>query len=479
MINRTSHIAAFYGAQGISSPQSERSALSGALPLEAGRVGSATVVESRGQNIFILETAGQRFEVQSSLPLVKGEQIQFQVLSTSPVLEMRKVDTGAPSQLLQALSLAGDVINVKPLLQSLQNSFFSPPGAVATGTGIPVDTATQVSQPVLQKMEAEAIEQLIRQGNYTVKVTVTRQLGENRKEVRIGGGLYQLQGAIGAEAGESRMLLLQSLQPTPVFFALNERGGPDTTQPLLFTGNVQSLPALVRALQLPLSSGFDLLQPTQQQLLQNLEGLQPAQLQEPGAGKFLKNSLEQLGFRSETVTDQGKGQDSATRLKSVLAEIVHIFRGQEEIGSAAGRLLATLESSQFVQASLQQENGILFPLLFSFLEKGYLLVDQEAGRRKEEECGEGDSSCTLHLTVEGLGNIRVRCVQNEKSVRIAFFLDSQEKADFVAALGAELKERISSAPLLSLSFAVGAGSPVTALLQKVLLEDQSILNTRI
>ncbi|AGF77183.1 hypothetical protein UWK_00602 [Desulfocapsa sulfexigens DSM 10523] len=476
MITSTSQIAALYGPQGSSGLQSQK-AQSGGAQMEPGRAGSATVIESRGQNMFLLETAGLRFEVQSNVPLVKGEQIQFQVLRTAPVLELQIVDPGLPSQARQALALAGDVINVKPLLQSLQKSFFSTSGSVLTGSAVSSDIARQDSQPVLQKMDAGAVEQLIRQGNYTVKATVTELLGENRAVVRIGGESYQLQGAIGAEVGESKVLQLQSLQPVPGFVVLNAGGVPGNTQPLLLTGQMQSLPALVRALQLPLFSGLELLQPTQQQLLHSMEGLQPIQLQEPGAGELLKTSLEQLGLRSEILANQGKGQDTVAQLKSVLAEISQIFKGQEEISTAAGRILATLESSQFIQASLQQENGVLFPLLFSFLEKGYLLVDQEAGGRNEEENKENDCSCTLHLTVEGLGNIRVRCVQTAEAVRIAFFLDTREKADFVATFGAELKETISSAPLLSLSFAAGAGAPGTTLLQKILPDDQSILDT--
>ncbi len=476
MITKTPQIGVLYGPRASSVPQGERGPV--AVPqLAAGRMASATVVESRGQNMFTLESAGLRFEVQSSLPLAKGEQLQFQVLSTKPVLKLQKVDSGLPVQVRQALALAGDVINVKPLLQSLQNSFFSKPGASSTTTATVAESASPLSSSIPQKMDTGAVEQLIRQGNYTVKATVLQHQGENRTLVRIGGESFQLQGAIAAEPGESKVLQLQSLQPTPSFVPLTERGVPDKTQAPLLSTQTQSLPALVRALQLPLFTGLDLLQPTQQQLLHNMQSLQPAQLQEPGAGALLKNNLEQLGLRSEALVAGGRGQDAAAQLKSVLAEIARIFQGQEEISSTANRLLATLESHQFVQASLQQENGLLFPLLFSFLEKGYLMVDQEAGSQNGEKDSEGERSCTLHLAVEGLGNIRVRCVQTVDTVRIAFYLDSQEKADFVSTFGEELKNNISSAPLLSLSFVTGAGAPGATLLQKVFPAELPILNT--
>ncbi len=438
--------------------------------LELGKIFSATVMESRGQNMFMLETANTQLAVQSKLPLVKGEQIQFQVLNTDPVLELQKVDPGLPSQVRQTLTLAGEAINVKPLLQNLQTTFF------AASKSLPATPGS--SQNISAKtMDMGAAQQLIRQENYTVKATVIENLAENKSLVRIEGETYTLNGRIAAEPGESKVLQLQSLQPTINFFPVNDKGVVNQNQSLTLSSNDQSLPALVRALQLPIFTGLDLLQPTQQQLLQNLHNLQPAQLQKPDAGEILKQSLEQLGLRSEALVAQGKGQNAATQLKSVLAEIARIFQGQEEISSTANRLLATLETNQFVQASLQQENNLLFPLPFSFLEKGYLLIEQEGGQQGKEGETDESFSCTLHLALEGLGNVRVRFVQSEDSTRIAFSLDSQEKADFVSTFETELKEIISASPLLTLSFSSGADSPGSALLQKIIPAEHPILNT--
>ena len=484
MITKLTSIASLYGPQA-RSVQSVEKPLPGLPHLETGRIVSATVVENRGQNMFMLETTDIRFAVQSNLPLVKGEQLQFQVLSSDPVLELQKVDPGPSSQIRQTLALAGEVINVKPLLLNLQSSFFSaskslPENSVAFhSTAVQATkTSRQTVHPILQKIETGALEQLVRQGNYTVKATILENQGENKNLVQIGGESYTLHGRMAGDPGESKVLQLQSLQPTLNFFSVNDGGVVNKSQPLLLSAENQALPALVRALQLPLFTGLDLLQPTQQQLLHNLQNLQPAQLQEPGAGELLKRDLEQFGLRSEALAAQGKGQDAATQLKSLLAEIAIIFHGQEKISSAASRLLATLESNQFVQANLPNENILLFPLPFSFLEKGYLMVEQEGEQQRGEGGGEESFACTVHLALEGLGNIKVRCAQTKESIRIAFFLDSQEKADFVSTFGERLTENISSAPLLSLSFASGADSPGTALLQKILPAEQPMLSTK-
>ncbi len=487
MITKLPQSAVLYGPQA-SAVSPGGKTVPGMSQMAAGKMMSATVVETPGQNMFTLETSGgMRLGVQSSIPLAKGEQIQFQVLSTQPVLELQKVDTGFPVQARQSFALAGDVVNVKPLLQDLQTSLFAAARALSTGTASPTTPQpfaqpssqifSQTAAPVLQKMDATAVDQLIRQGNYTVKATVVENLGDNKALVQIAGKNYQLSGLSNAQPGESKVLQLQSLEGTPRFFPVGDNGVVNKSQPLLLTTQNQSLPALVRALQLPFFTGLDLLQPAQQQTLHNLQSMQPSQLQKSDAGELLKSNLGQLGTRSETLVAQGKGQEAANQLKSILGEVMRIFQGQESITSTASRLLATLESSQFVQANLQQENTILFPLPFSFLEKGYLMVDQEAGQQNGNEDAEDTSSCTLHLELEGLGDVRVRCVQSQDSIRIAFFLESQDKTEFVSAHESDLKENISSAPLLSLSFATGAGSPGAELLQQVLGEQQSLLNT--
>lgn len=443
-----------------------------AIPqLEPGKILTATVGESRGQNMFILETTDLQLTVESKLPLVKGEQVQLQVLRTTPSLELMKLEPGtATPKNLQPLALMGEVINVKPLLQSLQNSFFAPQMT---------EPSQQTTQPVFQKMETGAIEQLVRQGNYTIKPTVVESLGENKSLIRIGSETFTLNGQISAKPGESQTLQLQSLQPTPTFFPVGNDGVVNKSQTLLLSPESQTLPALVRALQLPLLTGLDLLAPGQQKILHNLQSLQPAQLQEPNAGELLKTNMEQLGLRSEALVAHGKEQEAATQLKSVLAEIGKLFQGQgqEKINSATSHLLATIENSQFVQTSLQQENNLLFPLPFSFLEKGYLLVDQEGEQQNGREETTKGFACTLHLALEGLGDVRVRCVQSEESMRIDFFLDTQEKADFVSTFQGELTENISSAPLLSLSFSSGAEPPGSALLQMILPAQQSMLDT--
>ncbi|MBU0946911.1 MAG: hypothetical protein KJ804_12860 [Proteobacteria bacterium] len=549
MINKLTPIASLVGRQTNPVQSGERSPL---VPqLQTGQIVSATVVESRGQNVFLLEMAGTRFSVQAGTPLSKGEQLRFQVLSTNPLLELQKIEDPLPAQIRRTLPLTAEPVNLSPLLQKLETTFFSGPRATpeqlaeqgntplsgqratagesaeqrttalpgprvpaglfteqktpvvpgpraiseqaalqrstappAVERGITVQGttpgSTQTAQPLMEKMEAAPVAQLVRQGHYRVQATVLENQGENRSLVRIGRESYLLDGPVGARQGESRVLELRSLQPVVSFLPVGEGGDPvKPGQPLILVSEGQQLPALVRALQLPLLTGLDLLHSSQQQVLKDFQLLQPAQLQESGAGELLKKGLEQLGIRSEAMVAQGRSQETAGQLKTLLAEITKIFQGQEEISASASRLLSTLENSQFLQAGLNNDSIFLFPLPFSFVEKGYLLVEGEGSGQGGEGGRKKSFSCTLHLSLEGLGDVRVNCIQNEEAIRISFFLGSPEKAEFVAGFDADLKDRISAAPLLSLSFGTGADSPGPALLQKVLPGHHSMLETRI
>ncbi|MBU1456820.1 MAG: hypothetical protein KKD01_19045, partial [Proteobacteria bacterium] len=455
MINKLTAIASLGGRQTNPGQPGERSPL---VPqLETGKVLSATVVESQGKNVFLLEAAGTQFSVQSGLPLSKGEQVRFQVLSTNPVLELQKIEDPLPAQIRRTLPLTGEPVNLTPLLRNLQTTFFFGPrptseqaielrgiGLPVAEKGMPLQGATpgssQTTQTLMQKMEPEAVAQLLRQGNYTVKATVLENQGDNKSLVRIGSESYRLEGPIGGRPGDSRVLQLRSLQPAVTFLPVGDGGDPvKSAQPLTLITQGQELPALVRALQLPIFTGLDLLNPSQQQVLKDFQSLQPAQLQEPGAGELLKKGLEQLGIRSEAMVAQGRGQETAAQLKTLLAEITKLFQGQEEISAQANRLLSTLENSQFLQAVLNNDSIFLFPLPFSFVEKGYLMVEREGGQQGGEREQEESFNCTLHLSLEGLGDVRVNFIQNEETIRLSFFLESREKAEFVSGFDKELK----------------------------------------
>jgi hypothetical protein len=506
MISKVDSIASLYGAQSKVVPVTEGANASPSLSsLIQGKIASATVEGNPSQNIFTLKLAGQSFNVQSQLPLQKGEQVQFQVLRTEPVLELQKVDPALPAQIRQNLSLVGEVIDVKPLLQNLQSSFYttakssplsqllqplltpsSQGNAQASLQALP--SALQqagvqqlgLQQVGVQSLNGTALQQLLDQGSYEAKATVLSNLGQDTKLIRIGGETYPLHGPLRTAVGDTQTLRLQSLQPTVNFFPVDGGGSVDKSIALLLQTPAQSLPALARALQLPVFTGLDLLHQSQQQLLETLRNMKPASLQTPGAGEVLKTALEQLGMRSEALVASGREKEAAGQLKSVLADIAGIFKGQDEISATASRLLATIENSQLLQAHFQNENSILFPLFFSFLEQGYLSVDRDGTRENKEDVdSKEDLACTVHLKMEGLGNIRIRCVQNKEAVRVAFFLDSQEKVEFVESFAGELTSSVSSAPLLSLSFATGAESPGVALIQNVLAAEQPILNTSV
>lgn len=167
-------------------------------------------------------------------------------------------------------------------------------------------------------------------------------------------------------------------------------------------------------------------------------------------------------------------------MKEALSEVVRQFKNMEEITSQARRLLATLEVSQFAQLKMEAENSQLFPLPFSFLEKGYLLVEQQ-GKKAEggEEKDFFEALFSLHLSLNGLGEVEVAFFQSHEGIRIRFQLNSSEKAEFVSGFADELKEAVSSHAVLGLTFTKGAEDPGTTLLKRISGEENAMFEVRI
>lgn len=122
MINKLAPVVSPGGRQTSPVQPGERSPL---VPqLEPGKIVTATVVESRGRNMFLLETAGATFSVQSGVPLSKGEEVRFQVLSTKPVLELQKMEDPLPAQIRRTLPLTGEPVNLTPSCELCRPHFF-------------------------------------------------------------------------------------------------------------------------------------------------------------------------------------------------------------------------------------------------------------------------------------------------------------------------------------------------------------------
>jgi hypothetical protein len=184
------------------------------------------------------------------------------------------------------------------------------------------------------------------------------------------------------------------------------------------------------------------------------------------AGKDLQSNVQRIGMNMEANLARNKGTPAKASLKAALLAITSTAQRNEELAVSAKNILSTLEMYQVAQLKLEGD-FLLFPLPFSFLENGFLLVENSPENETTAEEKKQKRQFSLHLTMTELGDMEVRYYESEEGARIRFLFDSEEKAAFAASFQDELKEMLSEVQLLGISFTGGAQSPERELLGRM------------
>ncbi len=248
---------------------------------------------------------------------------------------------------------------------------------------------------------------------------------------------------------------------------------------LTLLGKNLDIGELFGALQAPSSTLFSTLSSTSQDGLKDFFTLQQSQLGLPESGINLKQLLNTLGLSLEAILAGGnKQQNAGQTLKAALLEIAAQLKSGSELAEATNKLLGTLELYQLAQLRLANENIFIFPLPLPFLDHGYLLVDKEDNKEND-----GDETSanrfSLHLSLEPFGDIEIIFLNTEEGLYIRFSCESKDKSDFASGFAEDLKKMISSSQVLGLSFTEGAGNPAQELIQQLIPDGESILDTKI
>ena len=247
---------------------------------------------------------------------------------------------------------------------------------------------------------------------------------------------------------------------------------------LTLLGKNLDMSGLFQALNPPASPLLDQLSSTTQQGLKDFYNLQQMPVGGKDNGVHLKQLLDRLGLSLETLLAGGKKNPAAQSLKAALLEIATLMKDGGELADITNRLLGTLELYQLAQLRLASENLFIFPLPLPFLDNGYLLVE------KNDKSNDGEKNSdtlrfSLHLTLEPLGDIEITFLHTTDGLYIRFACESQAKKDFTNSYRDTLKEMISSAEVLGLSFTDIAGNPASDLIQLLVPDGESMLDTKI
>jgi len=90
--------------------------------LPPGQLLKALVVEAKGSGQFILDIGGNRLTAQSKSPLSVGQNLQLQVVNTTPQIELKIVSDTLNQFIGKSLTLLGKNIDLSALIQNISQT---------------------------------------------------------------------------------------------------------------------------------------------------------------------------------------------------------------------------------------------------------------------------------------------------------------------------------------------------------------------
>jgi len=173
--------------------------------------------------------------------------------------------------------------------------------------------------------------------------------------------------------------------------------------------------------------------------------------------------------------EKGAGREAS--FSDLLLEVTHNLPEDDELAGLARALSQELDFLQLCQLKLAQQQIGLFPLPLPFLAQGFLTVadDRPAG---DDQNKIGPRIC-LHMTLQGLGDLKVDIYQQASGLFVRFFCESAAKAVFVSDFADELRQALGGLALSGLSFAAGADNPTKVLIDLIKPAGDAILDTRV
>ncbi len=198
-----------------------------------------------------------------------------------------------------------------------------------------------------------------------------------------------------------------------------------------------------------------------------------------GNGKLLQNIIHRLGLNLEKNLAEDKQQTAAQTLKNGLLEAGRLFQHDEALSAKINHLVQTLDLFQSLQVKFGNESQFFVPLLLPFLDQGYLLISDEDGKKQAGNAEDDAWKYSLHLKMQGLGNMRIELEQKQGKLDVNFFCEDRKRVKFLADFKDELQQRISLLDLESVRFHMGAKEPVAEILHTLRSEERGIINTKI
>lgn len=197
------------------------------------------------------------------------------------------------------------------------------------------------------------------------------------------------------------------------------------------------------------------------------------------SGQDVQQLAERLGLNLEQLLATGNREQAAQTLKYALLELSQHQGTTGTLAEQTANPLQTIELFQLLQLRLANEALFFLPLPFSFLEQGFLLIEEDKpGSEKEgDNTGKG-KTYGLHLQLNGLGSMQIDINQDDGRVNLRFTLEDVERAKFMASHREELADWLTTGKLTSVQFLTGAEEPAKKLLTTMVHGVTGMLDTK-
>lgn len=336
---------------------------------------------------------------------------------------------------------------------------------------LPVGAATSQGRERSHGQQLPATDKLL-------KAVVVEAMGNNRFVLEIGGNRLTASSDAPLSVGQVLKLQVTRTEPHIELAIIHAPSAHFAGRSLTLLGKGIDLSPLFTAVAQLSPPPLQLLTPSSRNVLESFFSLQQQPLGDKDGGAVLKQLVENLGLNLEHLLAKGEKDAAVHTLKAALLEMAHTFGSAEQLAKVTQKILATLELFQLTQVQTGSDAQMIFPLPLPFVEQGYLTMERPDGGQDRDPAALLESRFSLHLTMSELGNLRIDFLHNLEGLFIRFHADNQEKADFIAGFGEQLKSAMSDGPLIGLSFSGDATDPISELIRHLVPQGSSMLDTK-
>ncbi len=313
-------------------------------------------------------------------------------------------------------------------------------------------------------------------GNFKAQVLQAR--GNNTYLLDFSGQQLVAESKTPLQTGQTLNLKITATQPQ-----LEMRIVADSSQnlfqgkPIILLGNTINLQSIFQTLQGIPPSLLHTLSEQTGKTLETFFSLDHSNLLGNESGSFLKDVLDKLGISLEHLLSKGDTQSAKQTLKAALLELATVYKNAGTVPESANTLLNTIEMYQLAQLSLEKDGVFIFPLPFSFLTKGYVLIDDPA-QEKAKNKDDVNRHCSIVLNLKGLGNLRIEVLQATNGIYLRIVSPEKEKLAFIEQHAQPLLASIVQAKVKAIHYALEPVDPSLDLLKKVTARGNALINTQ-